>query len=63
MRKLAMFVAAIAILSVGVLVPTKAEAGCIRLGETGHHWYRYCAGPRFLYPHRRVCRHGHCWYR
>jgi hypothetical protein len=28
MRKLAMFVAAIAILSVGALIPTKAEAGC-----------------------------------
>ena len=63
MRKLAMFVAAIAILSIGALVPTKAEAGCYRLGATGYHWYRYCAGPRFLYPHRRVCRNGHCWYR
>jgi hypothetical protein len=30
MRKLAMFVAAIAILSVGALVPTRAEAGWAR---------------------------------
>ena len=63
MRKLAMFVAAIAILSVGALVPTKAEAGCYRLGETGYHWYRSARVPRVLYPHRRVCRNGHCWYR
>jgi|GEM_PF-2344173 hypothetical protein len=40
-----------------------AEAGCYRWGETGYHWYRYCVGPYWLYPHRRVCRHGHCWYR
>jgi hypothetical protein len=63
MRKLAMLVAAIAILSTGALFPTKAEAGCYRWSETGYHWYRYCAGPYWLYPHRRVCRHGHCWYR
>jgi hypothetical protein len=63
MRKLAMLVAATAILSAGVLLPTKASAGCYRWGETGYHWYRYCAGPEWLYPHRRVCRHGHCWYR
>lgn len=37
--------------------------GCYRMGETGYHWYHFCAGPRFLYPHRRVCRHHHCWYR
>jgi hypothetical protein len=63
MRKLAMLVAAIAILSIGALFPTKAEAGCYRWGETGYHWYRYCAGPYLLYPHRRICRHGHCRYR
>ncbi len=28
------------------------KVGCYRLGETG-----------WLYPHRRVCRHGYCWYR
>ena len=43
MRKLAMLVAATAILSAGVLLPTKANAGCYRWGETGYHWYRYCA--------------------
>ena len=63
MRKLAMFVAATAILSAGVLLPTKADAGCYRWGETGYHWYRYCAGPGWLYPHRRFCRHDRCWYR
>jgi hypothetical protein len=39
------------------------KVGCYRLGETGYHWYRFCFGPSFLYPHRRVCRHGTCWYR
>jgi hypothetical protein len=39
------------------------KAGCYRLGETGYHWYRSCFGPSWLYPHRRVCRRGHCWYR
>jgi hypothetical protein len=52
-----------AILSLGVLLPSAASAGCYRLGETGYHWYRYCVGPYFMYPHHRVCRHGHCWYR
>jgi len=63
MRKLTILVAATTILFAGAVLPTKAEAGCIRLGETGYHWYRYCVGPGFLYPHQRVCRHGHCWYR
>jgi hypothetical protein len=39
------------------------KAGCYRLGETGYHWYHFCFGPTWLYPHRRVCRHGYCWYR
>jgi len=39
------------------------KAGCYRLGETGYHWYRFCFGPTWLYPHQRVCRHGYCWYR
>lgn len=38
-------------------------AGCYRLGETGYHWYSFCLGPRFLYPHHRICRHGYCYYR
>jgi hypothetical protein len=35
--------------------PTTAieRAGCVRLGETGYHWYRFCVGPSFLYPHYR----------
>jgi hypothetical protein len=64
MRKLAILVAATATLSAVALLPTEADAaGCYRLGLTGYHWYSFCAGPRILYPHRRVCRHGHCWYR
>ena len=63
MRILAMLVAATAILGAGVLLPTKADAGCYRLGETGYHWYKYCAGPDWVYPRKRVCRNGRCWYR
>ena len=54
--------AAAAILSTATLLPTAAEAGCYRLGETGYHWYRYCFGPHFMYPHHRACRRGFCWY-
>ena len=61
MRKLAGLFAATAVL-IMAFWPTTADAGCYRLGETGYHWYRFCAGPAFLYPHHRVCRHGHCWY-
>lgn len=39
------------------------NAGCYRLGETGYHWYRFCFGPSWLYPHQRICRRGYCWYR
>lgn len=63
MRSLALLAAVAAILSVGVVLPTSAQAGCYRLGETGYHWYRSCWGPRWIYPHRRVCRHGYCWHR
>jgi hypothetical protein len=38
-------------------------AGCYRLGETGYHWYYFCLGPHFLYPHHRICHHGYCYYR
>ena len=62
MRRFVPFAAAV-ILSVGILLPSAAEAGCYRFGETGYHWYRHCFGPSFIYPHHRVCRHGHCWYR
>ncbi len=63
MRKFALLAAAAAILAVGTAWSGSAQAGCYRRGETGSHWYRSCWGPRFLYPHRRVCRHGYCWYR
>jgi opacity protein-like surface antigen len=63
MRKFAMLVAAAATLSAVALAPTAASAGCYRLGLTGYHWYGFCVGPSFIYPHERVCRNGHCWYR
>ena len=62
MRKLAKHVAAAAIVSAAILLSTAADAGCYRLGETGYHWYSFCFGPSFLYPHHRICRHGYCWY-
>ncbi len=62
MNKFVLIVAAAAALSSMSISP--ASAGCYRLGETGYHWYRYCVGPRIMYPHHRVCnRYGHCWYR
>jgi len=64
MRKLLFAITAVSTLA--VLAPLPAEAfnrGCYRMGETGYHWYRFCAGFNFMYPHHRVCRHGHCWYR
>jgi CHAD domain-containing protein len=45
------------------MLPSVAEAGCYRLGETGYHWYHSCWEPRLIYPHHRVCRRGYCWYR
>jgi hypothetical protein len=36
--------------------------GRYRWGETGYHWYSFCLGPSWLYPHQRVCRQGYCWY-
>ncbi len=44
-------------------IDTVEKVGCYRLGETGYHWYRFCFGPTWLYPHQRVCRRGYCWYR
>lgn len=38
------------------------KVGCYRLGETGYHWYRFCFGPTWLYPHHRVCQRDYCWY-
>jgi hypothetical protein len=40
------------ILSIGTVQPGNAQAGGYRLGETGYHWYRYCVGPHWLYPHQ-----------
>ena len=62
MRKVTSLAVLAAMLSFGVVLPSKAEAGCYRLGEIGYHWYRYCWGPRWVYPHHRVCRHSYCWY-
>ena len=63
MRKSAMLAVAAAMMSVAAVLPSRAEAGCYRLGETGYHWYRSCWGPNWIYPHHRVCRRGYCWYR
>jgi hypothetical protein len=60
MRTLALIVAAAS--SLAMFAPSAAEAGCYRLGETGYHWYHFCLGPGFIYPHQRYCRHGYCWY-
>jgi hypothetical protein len=63
MRRFAMLAAVAAALSAGTMIlPSSAEAGCYRLGETGYHWYRNCWGPRWLYPRHRVCRRGYCRY-
>jgi hypothetical protein len=61
MRKVTILAAAAALLAVG-LASTEASAGCYRWGETGYHWYGFCFGPSFIYPHHRVCHHGRCWY-
>ena len=63
MQKLRKCIVAAATLSIAVLLSSGAEAGCYRLGETGYHWYGFCFGPHFMYPHHRFCRHGYCWYR
>jgi hypothetical protein len=63
MRGFSIFAAGAAMLSAVVLAPSAADAGCYRLGMSGYHWYHYCAGPSFIYPHRRVCHNGYCWYR
>jgi len=56
------FVAAAAIVSALTLLPSAAQAGCYRFGESGYHWYRACFGPSFVYPHHRACRRGYCHY-
>ena len=45
------------------LAQQRWDYGCFRWGETGHHWYNFCVGPDFLYPHHRNCdRNVYCWY-
>ena len=64
MRKFIMIIVSAAALSSAAFFSTEADAaGCYRLGLSGYHWYGFCAGPRFLYPHRRICHNGHCYYR
>jgi hypothetical protein len=63
MRKLAILVVAALALSQGpsiaqspsALTPSGWNHGCFRWGETGHHWYDFCVGPDWLYPHRKSC--------
>jgi hypothetical protein len=62
MVKFAMLIASAAMLATVVLAPSEASAGCYRLGVTGYHWYRFCAGPGIMYPHYRHCHNGYCWY-
>jgi hypothetical protein len=61
--RIALFIVAAAALVGTALLPSEAAAGCYRLGLTGYHWYGFCVGPGFIYPHARVCRNGYCWYR
>jgi hypothetical protein len=62
MRKLAILATAAMALaspafaqSQSALTPAGWNHGCFRWGETGNHWYRFCAGPDFLYPHHKTC--------
>ena len=66
MRKLALLIGLATALSAAAPLAADAQGfndGCYRLGFTGYHWYRFCLGPDFIYPHQRVCRNGSCWYR
>jgi hypothetical protein len=64
MRKLLLTITAVCGLAMIGTLPAQAfNHGCYRLGVTGYHWYRFCAGPDVMYPHHRVCHNGHCWYR
>jgi opacity protein-like surface antigen len=69
MRKIVLLAAAVATLSSAAILPASAQitpqgwnSGCYRFGETGYHWYGFCLGPNFAYPHKRVCDHGNCSY-
>jgi hypothetical protein len=67
MRKIAILVAAAAVLSTfpalaqSPLTPTGWNHGCYRWGETGFHRYDFCIGPDFVYPHHQTCdKNGWC---
>jgi hypothetical protein len=63
MKSLKISLIAAAALSALFMMSSGASAGCARWGGTGYHFYRHCAGPRFLYPHHRHCyRSGFCAY-
>ena len=63
MRKIVILVAAALALSVSASAPASAEGGCYRIGDTGFHYYDFCLGPWFFYPHEKVCdKHGGCYY-
>ncbi len=63
MRKILIALTAFSTLAIMGPLPARAfDHGCYRMGETGYHWYGFCAGFDFLYPHHRVCGHGRCWY-
>jgi hypothetical protein len=70
MRKITLLAAVVATLSAAAILPGNAQqlvvqgwnGGCYRLGMTGYHWYDFCVGPNFLYPHKHVCDHGNCNY-
>jgi hypothetical protein len=73
MRKLAILAAAAAVVSAfpalaqspsAPLTPAGWNHGCFRWGETGNHWYSFCLGPDFFYPHRKTCNSaGWCTFR
>jgi opacity protein-like surface antigen len=66
LRKILVLIVSAWALSVAASAPASAEGGCYRMGETGYHWYNFCVGPAFLYPHEERCQkhhHDRCWYR
>jgi len=48
MRKFLITLTALASLAMIGSAPAQAfNGGCYRVGLTGYHWYRFCAGPHF----------------
>jgi hypothetical protein len=69
MRKLAILAIATAMalstlpaLADSPLTPGGWNHGCFRWGETGYHWYGFCLGPDFVYPHHKTCGQNGCSY-